>query len=218
MQDILKTYRFTGGEKKIFLLRHGEVHAETDQKRFIGQLDLPLSDLGRHQARCWRKSLADTPITHIISSDLSRCMETARIVAADRSMEVTPLAALREIHLGRWDGMAFREVKNRWPEAFQKRGVDMSRFRPPAGESFQDLQQRVVPVFEKAVAQAGKHILIVAHAGVNRMILCYLLGMPVENLFRIAQGCGAMNLIERKAGEYRIASINLLPDQRGEGQ
>ena len=74
-----------------------------------------------------------------------------------------------------------------------------------------DLQQRVVPVFEQTVDRAGQHLLIVAHAGVNRVLLCHLLGMPPENLLRIAQGCGAMNLIDRLTNGYRVHAMNLLP-------
>lgn len=212
MPTILKTCLSSGGQKKVLLLRHGAVQAPTDEKRFIGQLDLPLSDVGRRQAQYWREWLSDVPLTRIISSDLSRCMETAGIIAANRSMDIAPLAGLREIHLGQWDGMSFHQVKERWPDAFRKRGGDIARFRPPGGENFLDLQQRVVPVFEKAVDQADKNILIVTHAGVNRMILCHLLGMPPENLFRIAQGWGAMNLIDRQATGDRVQSLNLLPD------
>ncbi len=75
-----------------------------------------------------------------------------------------------------------------------------------------DLQRRVVPVFEQAADQAGGNLLIVAHAGVNRMILCHLLGMPPQNLFRIAQDYGAMNLVGRQSNGYRIQAINLIPD------
>lgn len=212
MKNRLRIWLAAGGGKKILLLRHGDIGTGSDEKRFIGQTDLPLSDTGRHQAQFWREFLAEEPPARIFSSDLSRCMETARIIAADNPSKVTPLAGLREIHLGRWDGMTFRQVRQRWPDAFQKRGMDLARFRPPAGESFLDLQKRVVPVFEKAVAGAGRHLLVVAHAGVNRMILCHILGMPVEHLFRIAQGCGAMNLIDRQSGGYRIESLNRLPD------
>ena len=215
MRNILKTWLGSGSAKKILLLRHGELLGDTDEKRFIGQTDLPLNDMGRHQAQCWRECLADAPLERIISSDLSRCMETARILADDRPLKIEPLAGLREIHLGRWDGMSFHQVKQRWPDAFQQRGMEMARFRPPSGESFLDLQQRVIPVFEKAVDHAGKNILIVAHAGVNRMILCHLLGMPPQNLFRIAQDKGAMNLIDRQANGYRIQSLNLLAAWRG---
>lgn len=213
MRSLLNAWLLSGSEKKILLLRHGEIQTGTHEKRFIGQVDLPLSDMGRQQAQYWRECLVDAPLARIFSSDLSRCMETTRIIADDRSITIKPLAGLREINLGQWDGMTFRQLKARWPDAYQKRGMDLVRFRPPAGESFLDLRQRVVPVFEHAVAQSGKHLLIVAHAGVNRIILSHVLGMPAENLFRMAQGYGAMNLIDRQASGYRIQSLNLLPKQ-----
>ena len=210
MRNILKTWLMSGREQKIMLIRHGDPLSETDEKRFIGQTDLPLTNKGRRQAQCWQEWLFDVPIACIISSDLSRCMETARILCADRPIIVNPMSGLREINLGGWDGMTFRRVRERWPDAFRQRGAEIARFRPPGGgESFLDLQQRVIPVFEKAVDQAGGILLIVAHAGVNRMILCHLLGMPPENLFRIAQDYGAMNLIDRHAHGYRIQAINL---------
>jgi probable phosphoglycerate mutase len=139
-------------------------------------------------------------------------METARILCTDRSIIAEPMAGLREINLGDWEGMTFRQVRENWPGAFRQRGMDIARFRPPGdGESFLDLQQRVIPVFEKAADQAGGNLLVVAHAGVNRMILCHLLGMPPQNLFRIVQDYGAMNLIGRRAGGYRIQTLNLRP-------
>jgi probable phosphoglycerate mutase len=207
----LRTWLLSGREKKILLLRHGESLRKTDEKRFVGQTDLPLSRMGRRQAQCWREWLADVPIAHIISSDLSRCVETAHILATNRPLIVESLADLREIDLGGWDGITFRRVREHWPDAFRQRGTEMARFRPPGGESFLDLQQRVVPIFEQAVDQAGGNLLVVAHAGVNRMILCHLLGMPAQHLFRIAQDDGAMNLIGRHAHGYRVQAINLQP-------
>jgi alpha-ribazole phosphatase len=213
MQNTLKRWLDKGDGKKIILLRHGEVQTDgNNARRFIGQVDLPLSDMGRRQAKYWREQLSDVPLAQIISSDLSRCMETASIIAGHRSLDVAPQAGLREIQLGRWDGLTFRQVRERWPDAFRQRGMQIAGFQPPGGESFKDLQQRVVPVFEKVVDQSGMNILIVAHAGVNRMILCHLLGMPPENLFRLAQDWSALNLIERQAANgFRIQSINLQP-------
>ena len=156
MRNLLKSWFQTGHTKKVLLLRHGRIQAATDAKRFVGQVDLPLSDTGRHQARYWRERLADLPLARIVSSDLSRCMETATIIAAGRCRDILPLAGLREIHLGQWDGMPFGEVKQRWPDGFQQRGMAMAGFRPPAGESFLDLQRRVVPVFEEVIDRAEK--------------------------------------------------------------
>jgi alpha-ribazole phosphatase len=212
MRSILRTWIEAGGEKKILLLRHGQILEPKGGRRFVGQTDLSLTDTGRRQAQYWRECLAEVPLAAVISSDLSRCMQTARIVADGRGMQITALADLREIQLGQWDGLTFRLVREKWPDAFQERGKAVARFRPPAGESFLDLQKRVVPAFEQAVDQSGQCLLIVAHAGVIRVVLCHILGMPVDHLFRIGQAYGALNLIDRQAGGYRLHALNLLPD------
>ena len=212
MRNVLNVWMAAGRHQKILLLRHGAVQAPSTEKRFIGQTDLPLSAAGRRQARYWRDCLAKVPLSRIVCSDLSRCLETARIIAANRCITVSPCSGLREIHLGQWEGMSFRQVQQRWPDVFKARGSALSRFRPPAGESFFDLQQRVLPLFEQARDQQPNNLLIVSHAGVNRIILCHLLGMPLENLFRIAQSYGAMNLMDRQADGFQIHALNLLPD------
>ena len=212
MQNILTSWLTQTREKKILLLRHGSLQTVDDKKRFIGQTDLPLSDHGRRQAEFWSRKLADWPMDGIFCSDLQRCRETADAIAQDRRSVVTPLAELREIHLGQWEGMRFDRVKQLWPDAFSQRGRDIAEFRPPEGESFADLRQRVVPAFERQTARNAGNLLFVSHAGVNRVLLCHLLGMPTANLFRIDQGPAAMNILERRPDGIRLQCLNLLPD------
>ena len=211
MNHIIETWLEKGIGQKIFLLRHGEIQGADGEKRFIGQTDVLLSERGRHQAIWWRQRLADVSLARILSSDLGRCTETAKIIADRRGVAVEALSGLREILLGRWEGMSFRRVKERWPSAFQRRGLNLARFRPPDGESFKDLQQRVIRCFEDVINQAAFPILIVAHAGVNRMILCHVLKIPIESMFCIAQHYGGMNIINCKDRTYRVQAMNLIP-------
>ncbi|MBI5896369.1 MAG: histidine phosphatase family protein, partial [Desulfobacterales bacterium] len=90
----------------------------------------------------------------------------------------------------------------------ERRGRDLEGYRPPGGESFGDLRSRVVPAFERIIAQATANILIVGHAGVNRVILCHLLGMPLAHLFRLGQDYAGLNIIEPHAAECRVLAIN----------
>lgn len=198
--------------KKIILLRHGAIASTGADRLFIGQSDFSLSAAGRRQAQAWRKRLDGIPLAHILTSDLSRCLETSRIIASDRPAAIEPMTALREIHLGDWEGLSFDQVSRRWPDDFRQRGMDLARFRPPGGESFLDLQRRVMPVFDAAADRPGETLLVVTHAGVIRVILCHVLGMPVDHLFRIDQGLAAMNLLHRRGDGYRVQAINLLPD------
>lgn len=207
---MIDTWLASGSHKKILLLRHGEIETAGPGKRFIGQLDLALSDNGRHQARTWQSRLATLSLGAIVTSDLSRCRETARIIAGG-DQKIERVSALREIDLGQWDGERVSDVKERWPDAYRRRGLDMAGFRPPGGESFLDLHKRVLPLFESAVRRLADPLLIVTHAGVIRVIVCHILGMPVENLFRIALDYGALTLIDRQANGYRVQALNLVP-------
>ncbi len=192
----------------VYLLRHGD-SSQDDIKRYIGQADLPLNETGLAQAARWQRALADIPLESIYCSDLSRSLETARIIANGRSETVQPLHKLREINMGAWDGLSFDDVRRLYPEEYAKRGAGMTTYRPPGGESFSDLAARVIPLFVEIVRGAAGNVLIVGHAGVNMVIICYILGMPLENLFRIRQDYGCMNVIECSDGLMRLKRMNV---------
>lgn len=147
-------------------------------------------------------------LERIVASDLSRTLTTVRIVAGDRSVET--IAALREINLGRWEGLTKEQVQINYPDLWQRRWQDLANCRPPDGESFQDLSARVVPAFETIARQAQGNILVVAHAGVIRVILCHLLGMPLAHVFRIGQDYGPLNLIDPQVP--KVMGVNLRPE------
>jgi probable phosphoglycerate mutase len=192
----------------IYLLRHGDSRQD-EIKRYIGQADLPLNADGRAQALCWRKALAHIYLERIFCSDLSRSLETARIIAEGRSEPVQPLFKLREINQGAWDGLSFADVQRLYPSEFERRGADMVTYRTPGGECFADLAARVVPLFVEIVRGSSGNLLIVGHAGVNMVIICHILGMPLENLFRIRQDYGCMNIIDFDSHVMRLRKMNL---------
>ena len=105
--------------------------------------------------------------------------------------------------------MSISEVRQRFPREYERRGADLIGYRPPGGESFADLSVRVLPAFESAVSKAGRNLLIVGHAGVNRVLLCHLLGMPPDNLFRLDQGYGCLNILKFTAGAWVVRRINI---------
>jgi alpha-ribazole phosphatase len=194
----------------IYMLRHGVIEGD-DKQRFIGQSDAPLSESGRRQARQWNRVLGKMKFEAIFSSDLHRAEETARIIAGRHQMQIRIVPRLREIHLGHWEGRSMNSVRRNFPEKWRERGENLSSYRPPGGESFSDLHDRVVPVFEDLAGTLRGDGLIVAHAGVNRVILCYVLGMPLTNLFRLRQDYGALNIIDYGKNSPQVVCLNLLP-------
>jgi probable phosphoglycerate mutase len=194
----------------VYLLRHGDSGRDTI-RRYIGQSDEPLNANGRMQAMAWQQAFRDICLSRIYCSDLIRSLETARIIADGRGEPVQPLAGLREIDLGAWDGLEIDEVRRRYPDEYRKRGEEPVDYRTPGGESFGDLADRVVPLFEEVVASMSSTVLIVGHAGVNRVILCHLLGMPLSNLFRLEQGYGCLNILEHATDSWVVRRVNSPP-------
>jgi alpha-ribazole phosphatase len=195
----------------IYLLRHGEVQAPPGGKRYIGWQDPPLNRIGLGQAAAWAAYFEALGLDAICCSDLSRCRETAGIIGRRCCLQPRAVPELREVRLGQWEGKSFEEMKTRYPQAFQARGEQIADHRPPGGESFRDLQDRTWPVFEALVRRPGNRTLLVTHAGVIRVLLCRLLGMPLENLFSIGQSHGALNIIDVRPQGYRLQGVNLQP-------
>lgn len=171
----------------VWLMRHGAL-APNPERRFVGQRDLPLSELGRQQALLWRQELLDIPFAVIVSSDLSRCVETAQLVRGERDIPIVQEAAFREISLGAWEGLSPNEVEKQFPGQYAERGEDLAHFRPQGGESFADLALRVLPAFDRLISShIGHSLLMVGHAGCNRVILAHYLAVPLQSILAIPQ-------------------------------
>jgi len=202
--------RQEAGKSVVYLLRHGDSRQDA-VRRYIGQSDDPLNETGRIQAERWQRELRAIPLRRFFCSDLRRSVETARIILGDRAGQVTVLPGMREISMGRWEGLPMEEVRCTLPEEYERRGARPDCHRPPGGENFIDLRERVLPLFETILRDESGPALLVGHAGVNRVILCHLLGMPLDNLFRLRQDYGCMNIIVREKGSLRVDAMNLRP-------
>ncbi len=191
---------------EVYLIRHGEI-TQSVPRRFVGQTDLPLTDRGRAQMEAVAAFLQGRGVGRLFCSPLSRCMEGARIVGAVLGLEPEAVPDLSEICLGSWEGLTVEEVKERFPGRYEARGRNMAGFRPPGGESFADLQRRAWPAFETA-AKSPVPLAIVAHGGVNRVLLSRILGMPLKHILRLDQNYGCINILHVEADGYRVAVMN----------
>jgi probable phosphoglycerate mutase len=167
--------------------------------------------MGRAQTEYWRRGLAGIRFSRICCSGLQRSVESARIIGRRIKAPLSIIPGLAEIDLGSWDGLPISEVRRLFPGEYDQRGSDLAGYRPPGGESFSDLSARVVPAFEELVRNFEGNLLIVGHAGVNRVILCHLLGMPLANLFQLEQGYGCLNVLTFSAGFRTVQRLNLQP-------
>ncbi len=170
----------------LWLVRHGHI-VLPPQKSFIGQTDLPLSELGRQQIKLWRHFFANQHIAVILASDLQRCKESASILCPANTPIVYD-SAFREICLGTWEGRAVADIRTHEAVHYATRGAQIDTFRPTQGESFNDLAIRVHTALQHySQLYAGKNILLVAHAGVNRVILAHHMSLHLKDVLRIPQ-------------------------------
>ena len=195
----------------IYLLRHGEVvGAET--RRFIGHLDVPLSPAGERQCEAQAARLRGVELAAVFSSDLARSRRSAQIIGAPHGLAPTAVPALREMAMGRWDGLTAAEIRAREPEAFADWMARVGEFPFPGGESVPDLVARVVPAFEAiAAAHAGRAIAIVAHGGTNRALLCHVFGLPLGRLLAFGQDYGALTVLESVSRGWALRRLNETP-------
>lgn len=166
----------------IFLLRHGRIK-DHETKRFIGATDVELDPMGIDQALYWKKAFSSLNFEAVHSSSLQRCTRTAELIANDKKIITSP--ALNEIHMGKWDGCSFDQIKQQSAKEFEKRGKNLDTYKTPGGESFHDTSCRAVPYFKDCATTLKNNILFVTHAGVIRVILCHLLGIKLADLFQI---------------------------------
>jgi len=164
------------------MIRHGE---PVGGRRYRGQLDDPLSKKGWRQM--WSAVANPPPWVHIISSPLARCREFAFSLGEKLAIPVTQDARLREVGFGAWEGKTATELKQQDPEIITRFYDDPVNNRPQGAEPLSAFSRRVSSAFVDALsAYTGKHILIVAHAGVMRAVIVHVLNAPSGAMYRIA--------------------------------
>jgi alpha-ribazole phosphatase/probable phosphoglycerate mutase len=185
-------------------LRHGE---PVGGKKYRGQMDDPLSEKGWTQMRA--ATAGETRWSAIVSSPLSRCKAFAEWLAEDLSLPVQLDARLVEVGFGAWEGRTAEQLKQQDPNCIINFKRDPVAHRPEGAEPLADFHARVVAAYEDLqLCFADQHVLVVAHAGVIRMAICHVLGLPPEQAYRINVGSAGMARfrIENKA-EQRFDSL-----------
>lgn len=192
----------------VYLIRHGTVvGAETG--RLVGHLDVPLSPAGEAEMGRLAARLAPVPLAAVYASDLLRARRSAEILARPHGLAPVLVPALREMAMGRWEGLTAGEIQAREPGTFEAWLARVGEFPFPEGEDVAALLGRAWPAFEKIVGRhAGERVAIVAHGGTNRAILCRALGLPLEQLLSIGQDYAALSLIEWRGGRAVLHLLN----------
>ena len=181
------------------MVRHGETEWNA-ARRVQGQLDVPLSEVGRDQARCVSEALPEGRFSALYASDLLRVRQTAEPAAARLGLTPRLDPRLRERHYGSFQSLTFAEVKASRPDDYARYEARDPEFDFGNGESLRDFSARALGCLS-AIAErhAGEEVLVFTHGGVLEMAYRRANGMDLSAPRDFSTPNCALNWIE--AGE-----------------
>ena len=199
-------------KKRIILVRHGETDWN-QQGRFQGQIDIPLNQNGKTQAKAASEFLKNISIQKAFSSSLSRPKETTQIILKEHpGIEITLKENLKEIGHGKWEGKLESEIKSDWPDLLKTWKIFPEKVQMPDGENITEVSSRSITGWKEICKELkdGETALVVAHDAVNKTILCHLLGLTPSEIWTIKQGNGGITVIDLSEKEGQPDQITCL--------
>lgn len=193
---------------KIFLVRHGQTEWNHEQ-RYQGHTDVSLDKIGIKQAELVAARLFEKGLKAVYSSDLQRASKTAQIIAdvAGCPLHTTPL--LREANFGEWEGKTRLQIQEGYPGLFDKYRADSINYRPPSGETLDEVRQRITEALTriKEEVQDGS-VAIVGHGGSLRWIIMDCLSAPIETYRRLTLDNGSLSLVQYESTGHWLSLFN----------
>ena len=185
-----------GVSRRILLLRHGETDASS-RGRCYGKLDVPLSEEGRQQVERAATLLHTLSPDAIVSSPRTRALDSAGIVAKRCQLSVQTEERFAELDFGDFEGKRYEDVEREDPDFYTRWMASPTEVSFPNGESYSRMAQRVVAAYQQRVQNAASHkVLLVAHGGVNRIILSDVLDLDPAHVFRLEQSYAGISIID----------------------
>jgi probable phosphoglycerate mutase len=196
---------------RLLLVRHGETEWNR-QKRFQGQIDIPLNENGKRQGQQAAEFLKEVHIDAAVSSSLSRPKETAELILQyhpDVILETTD--GLKEIGHGEWEGLYEHEIESGYPGMLQQWQAQPETVDMPGngGENLQQVWERAIATWNDIVTKYSGTaepltVLVSAHDAINKAILCYIAGLGPDAFWTFKQGNGAVSVIDYPDGAETV--------------
>lgn len=186
---------------KLYFIRHGETDWNR-QGRIQGTNDIDLNETGIEQAEMLGQKLkASHPhITKVYSSRKRRASDTAAIISRSIGTDHQPLDGLEEVNLGLWEGLTWKQVKESFPEEYEEWYNHRGPARPPEGESYHEVVDRVTAVVRRIISEGDGDVAIVTHGAVLMSLQCHVHGTPYAEMNRYLPG--NTGLVELDSGLF----------------
>ncbi len=195
-----------GENKEIYLIRHGET--ESNKKGiFRGRLDIPLSQTGKEQASSVFNYFKGKNIELVLSSPLSRALETAKIIFPDKEIKIEE--RLNNLDLGNWSGVEKEKIKREKPNKWKIWVETPEKIKFPGGESIKDVYKRVSSLLNSLKTVKADKIALISHRSVLKTLLAASIGMKDNFFWKFHLDNASISiLIFNSSREYTIYKLN----------
>jgi probable phosphoglycerate mutase len=203
--------RTKGNGARLVLVRHGQTawNQGAGEERFRGRTDLPLDSTGQAQAGALTNRLHQEPIAAIYASPLRRTSETAAPLASILGLAVEPSPGLLDIDYGQFQGMSQSEAAAAYPERYKLWLSRPSRVCFPDGESLGDVQARLQSLLDRITgAHPNETVVLAGHQIVNKVLACTLLGIDLDQIWRLRQDTASINVYQWAENGWHILRLN----------
>ena len=168
---------------KLYFIRHGQTDCNI-QGKIQGSKDTELNDIGINQAVELSNKVLDSNIkfSKIYSSKQKRALKTAEILCSYANVDYIPVEGLEEIKLGDWEGLSWKEARDKYPADYDLWYHNRRYTKAPNGESYQDMLDRCLEVLHKIIAENNDDLAIVTHSAVIMCLQCLITDTPFEEM------------------------------------
>lgn len=192
----------------VYLVRHGQTAHNRDGLG-LGREDAPLTPLGELQTRAVARRLAAEHVERVLSSPLGRARRMAEAIAAEHGLPVELRDELIEMDVGDTEGLSYAEMRERFPgfmRAWASPGFGSVRM--PNGESLEDVARRLQPIVTELRTGQEKGIVIVSHNFITKVLICDLLGLPVESMRSFTVDVASICTFVLHHGRIAVSGLN----------
>jgi alpha-ribazole phosphatase/probable phosphoglycerate mutase len=141
--------------------------------------------------------LKDKNLRAVYCSDLIRTRKGAEIIGRPHGRTPQAFPEFRELHFGRWQGLSYAQVTERYPSDIPQWINDIESFCIPEGESMVHVRRRAIPKLQELIQRhRGEEFALVCHGALNRVILADALHLPMAHLLRMEQDYGCLNIVD----------------------
>ncbi|MFH5882233.1 histidine phosphatase family protein [Liberiplasma polymorphum] len=197
---------------KIYLVRHGQTKWNTEGI-LQGTQDVLLNDLGIKQAKALNTYFKNIPFDVLCSSNLKRAFHTAEFLNKDLDKPIHIYEDLREIELGVWEGLTWKEVKEKYLKNIPQNPTEFLNVKAEGGESYQTFQTRSYNAIREIIKEyMGKEVVLLTHGGVIKAIVSKILNIDLvmRNLFDVDNASITILDYDMEKDTLKLVTLNEL--------